>query len=120
MQTISSTVPGTHEEAVVLANEIERLEAVVKAAKGLLKEFVEQNGPVETSYERWDFIHAESWSFNKGATKDIAKRLASDGVNPWDFLSFAAKDLKRIGWEDQELSQYGQVKTVKRFTSRKL
>ncbi len=120
MTTISNAVPRTHEEAVQLAGEIERLEAVLKACKGNLKGFVEANGAVETSYERWDFIHAESWSFHKGATKDIARRLSADGINPWDLLSFAAKDLKKMGWDDTELCQYGQVRVTKRFTSRKL
>lgn len=52
-------VPLTCEEAVVLANEIERLEAIVKASNGLLKEFVENNEPVETSYERSCFTYGE-------------------------------------------------------------
>lgn len=113
-------VPQTLQEALAFANEIERLEGVLKAMKNNFKQYVQTHGPVETSLEKWDIYPTEQWAFNKESTKEIARYLILEGVNPWELMKFKAQDLKDHGWDEEALSKFGTKKITKRFTSRKL
>lgn len=107
------------EEAVNLANEINRLEAITKKMKDDLKSFVEQNGPVETQTEVWGYTEAVSYSFNGVQLKTVAENLVLDGHNPWELLSISASNLKKTGWNESYLETLGQKKITRRFGSKK-
>lgn len=109
----------TLEEAVALANEIERAEAAVKQMKESLKAFVEDNGPVETSDKVWDYNTSVSWKFGGESLKQMAQDIALEGFNPWDLLTLSSASLKKLGWGEEILSQYGTKKETNRFSSRK-
>ncbi|HEY9747044.1 MAG TPA: hypothetical protein V6C99_12590 [Oculatellaceae cyanobacterium] len=114
-----ATIPAeikTSEEAVKVAQEIERLEAVVKAMKESLKKFVEETGqPVETVDQVWWWVESETWKFSPEKLKELCQEIAIEGHNPWDLLSITAANLKKIGWSDEALSRFGEKRVTKSF-----
>ncbi|KAA9019000.1 hypothetical protein [Niallia endozanthoxylica] len=111
--------PMTQAEAVAMANEIVRLEAVVKELKNQLKAYVETNGSVETNDQIWDFNESVSWNFPGDKLKEIMTMIALDGYNPWELISLSKRSLDKLGWNDDILKQYGEKKVIKRFASKK-
>ncbi|OUM87870.1 MAG: hypothetical protein BAA01_12020 [Bacillus thermozeamaize] len=110
----------TAEEAVKVAQEIERLEAVVKAMKESLKRYVEETGkPVETVDQVWWWVESESWKFTPEKLKELCQELAIEGVNPWELLGITAANLKKTGWSDQALSSFGEKRVTRSFRARK-
>ncbi|MDQ0341040.1 hypothetical protein J2S00_003884 [Caldalkalibacillus uzonensis] len=109
----------TPEKAVQLANEIERLEAVLKSMKAQLKAYVDTHGPVETLDTVWDYTISVSWSFEPDSLKDLAQIIAVEGENPWRHLSLSATSIKKLGWDENILTRYGKKRETKRFVSRK-
>lgn len=109
----------TVEEAVQLANEIERVEAAAKIMKDKLKKFVEINGPVETSDKVWDLSEAVSYKFDSEQLKMVAQNIALEGKNPWDYLGITASNLNKLGWSEDFLLTIGKKSTSTRFSSRK-
>ncbi|MFS0783482.1 hypothetical protein [Bacillus sp. 1P06AnD] len=100
------------EDAVAIAQQLERYEQAVKQMKEKLKAYVELNGPIEANGKVWDhFVSASTWEFSAERLKILAGMIAVDGLNPFDYLSISAKDLKRLNYSDQMLSQYGSQKT---------
>ncbi|WP_028987573.1 hypothetical protein [Thermicanus aegyptius] len=110
-------VPG-HAEAIKIAEEIERLEAVLKAKKEQLKLFVKQVSPIEAGDKVWDFYPSVSWEFTPEKLKEMAKDIAIEGENPWEYLTIPASSLKKLGWGEDVLSHYGKKKETLRFESR--
>lgn len=109
----------TLEEAVKLANEIERAEAAVKQMKEQLKAFVKENGDVETIDKVWGFSSSVSWKFEGDALKQLSQDIVLEGHNPWDMLTLPKDSLNKLGWGEDVLSQYGTKKETNRFSSRK-
>ena len=109
----------SHEKAVQLANEIERLEAVLKSMKAQLKAYVDENGPVETDDTVWGYTTSVSWSFEPDQLKELAQFIVLEGENPWKYLSISSTSLKKLGWDENILSRYGIKRETKRFVSRK-
>lgn len=107
------------EDAVQLANEIERAEAAVKAMKDQLKTYVDETGPVETPDKVWGYNITTSWKFDAEALKSMAQYIVLEGMNPWNLLTLSSASLKRLGWGEEVLSQYGTKKETSRFSSRK-
>lgn len=107
----------TKEDAVNLANEISRLEAIVKSMKDELKKHVEAYGPVDTGTETWNFYESVSWKFDD--LRKVAEGIVLEGKNPWEMLSLSATNLKKLGWDEAVLSQFGKKRVTQRFTSRK-
>ncbi|KLU62324.1 hypothetical protein CEB3_c13680 [Peptococcaceae bacterium CEB3] len=107
------------QEAIQIANEIERYEAAVKQMKDMLKAFVEQNGPVDTGEKIWDFSESESWAFTPEKLKELCTEILLEGNNPWEFLDLGSRAIQKLNLTKQTLSQYGTAKTSKRFASRK-
>ena len=107
------------EKAVQLANEIQRLEAVLKSMKAQLKAFVDQHGSVETHDTVWGYVTSVSWDFEPEQLKELAQMIAVEGENPWEYLSLSATSIKKLGWEESVLSRYGTKRETKRFVSRK-
>jgi len=111
--------PMTQAEAVAMANEIVRLEAVAKELKNQLKIYVEMYGSVETNDQIWGFNESVSWSFPGDKLKEIMTMIALDGYNPWEMISLSKRSLDKLGWNDDILKQYGEKKVIKRFASKK-
>lgn len=109
----------TINEAINLANEVERIEAVLKVMKDQMKAYVQKNGPIETDSVIWDFNESVSYSFNPDQMKNIAENIVLEGENPWALLSISSSNLKKLGWSDSFINQLGQKKITKRFISRK-
>lgn len=109
----------TMNEAIKLANEVERIEAVLKIMKDQMKAYVQKNGPIETDSVIWDFNESVSYSFNSDQMKSIAENIVLEGENPWALLSISSSNLKKLGWSDSFINQLGQKKIMKRFISRK-
>ncbi|MBM7716065.1 hypothetical protein JOC94_003076 [Bacillus thermophilus] len=109
----------TLEEAVKLANEIERIEAAAKQMKADLRKYVEQNGPVETADTIWNVNEAVSYKFDARQLKEVAQHIALGGDNPWDYLGITASNLKKLEWDEAFLAKLGQKTVTKRFVSRK-
>lgn len=109
----------TMNEAINLANEVERIEAVLKVMKDQMKAYVQKNGPIETDSVIWDFNESVSYSFNPDQMKNIAENIVLEGENPWALLSISSSNLKKLGWSDSFINQLGQKKITKRFISRK-
>ncbi|MFC2947628.1 hypothetical protein [Virgibacillus sediminis] len=109
----------THEEAVQLANEINRLEAALKQMKAVLKSYVKDHGGIDTGEEVWDFYESVSWKFDRQRLKELAGEMAMEGIDPWEMLNISKANLNKLGWEEQRLSKLGTKKVTQRFTSRK-
>lgn len=110
----------TVQEAVAVANEIERYEAALKQMKDALKAFVEETGlPVDTGEKVWDFSTNESWSFLAENLKALASEILLMGFNPWDYLDLGSRAIDKLNLTRDILNQYGTAKVTKRFASRK-
>jgi hypothetical protein len=105
------------QDAVALAAEIEHMESSLKTLKAELKRFVDQNGAIETKEKVWNYNVAVSWEFYESGLRDMADQLAIEGVNPWKIMTISAANLKKIGWSEEVLRQFGQKKETKRFSS---
>lgn len=97
----------------------ERVEAALKSMKQELKRFVDENGSVETRDKVWGYVTSVSWEFEADGLKKMAQEIALEGMNPWELLTFSAVSLKKLGWGEDVLSQYGRKKETRRFASRK-
>lgn len=114
----------TQEDAVALANEIERVEAALKQMKEQLKLFVQVNGPVCDGDQIWDMYPSVKWTFSSEKKRELAMMLAIEGADPWDYLELGSKQVKKIkdklGWQDQHFLQYGINSTSNSFRSKKV
>lgn len=109
----------TQEEAVELANEINRLDSALKTMKSELKKFVEENGSIDTGQEVWDFYESVSWKFDEEGLKELARIIAFEGYNPWRLMNLPKSNLNKLGWDESYLETMGEKKVTHRFTSRK-
>lgn len=99
------------EDAVALAQQLERYEQAVKLMKEKLKAYVELNGPVQANGKVWDFFYSSSsWEFEPDRLRTLAGMIAVDGHNPFEFLSLSSSALKKLKFSDELLSQYGSKK----------
>lgn len=100
-----------NEDAVAIAQQLERYEQTVKLLKDKLKAYVELNGPVQANGKVWDFFtSAPSWEFEAERLKILAGMIAVDGNNPFDYLSLSSAALKKLNYSEAMLSQYGKQK----------
>lgn len=109
----------SEEKAVELAMEIERTEAALKQMKVNLKAYVDDNGPLQAGDKVWGYSISTSWQFEADSLKELAVAITVEGKNAWEFLSLPATSIKKLGWAESALSQYGRMKESKRFDSRK-
>lgn len=109
----------TEDQAIQLALEIERVEAALKQMKANLKAYVDEQGPLQAGDKVWGYSSTTSWVFGADSLKELAVAITAEGKNAWEFLNLPAASIKKLGWEDAALSQYGTLKESKRFDSRK-
>lgn len=107
------------EAMIAKALEIERLEAAVKQMKNEIREWVENNGPLIAGDRQWLISESVSWDFTPEKLKELAKAIAIEGKNPWDYLSIQARGLNSLNWNEEFISKHGSKKITKRFSSRK-
>ena len=95
-------------QARKVALEIERMESAVKKMKKELKNYVEQNGAVETEDQVWFIEQSTNWKFNNllGLVRGINQR----GLNPYIFLNITPTNLKKLDFTEEQLEQFGGVK----------
>jgi len=113
----------TKEEAIELANEIERMDSAVKLMKDNLKKYVEDYGPVDTGERVWSINESVSWRFDTEGLMKLAKHLANEQQNPWDYMTLNGTNLKKAidktNLSEAELEKISKKRINKRFTSRK-
>src|SRR5699024_1489322 len=110
----------TMEEAVELAEEIERANAAVSQMRAQLKAFYEKNGPIETSDKVWGDYPSVKWEFEPDALKNLCtEELVVEGFNPWDYLELPKKSINKLKLEERVLEQFGTKKETNNFSSRK-
>lgn len=98
------------EDAIALAQQIERYEQALKLLKDKLKAYVELNGPVTANGKVWDYFGSTSWNFSPENLKALCGMMAIDGINPFELLSLSAAALKKTGFSEEMLSHYGTRK----------
>ncbi len=109
----------SREEAIRVANEVERLEAVIKVMKDQMRTYVDKNGPIETDTVVWDYNESCSFSFTADEMKKVAENIVLEGKNPWELMSISAANFKKLGWEESYIETLGTKKPIKRFNSKK-
>lgn len=107
------------DEAIALAREIAQLEAALKQMKAELKAFVETNGPIVVDDQVWDFAESVSWSFTPEGLRAIAEAIAVEGDDPWKYFTLGTEAIRKLGWTEEFLQQYGEKKVTRRFIARK-
>lgn len=108
-------VPGCLSEAEDLAREILRLDAALGAMKDALKAWVRANGPVAVNGQEWALRQSVSWEFSPEQLKALAHALVDEGKNPWQYLTIGSTQIKKLGWEESKLRQYGTPKIAETF-----
>lgn len=98
------------EDAIALAQQVDRYEQALKIMKDKLKAFVQLNGPVQANGKVYDFFSSSSWNFEPEKLKAMCGMMVIDGLNPFEYLSLSSTDMKRLKWSDQIFSQYGTKK----------
>lgn len=107
-------------DMVNLALAAERADAALKQMKASLKEYVDKHGPLYAGDKVWDYSTSVSWEFSDPAlVKDMATAVIVDGKDAWNYLTFPAAAIKKLGWSESELLKYGKKKESRRFDSRK-
>jgi hypothetical protein len=108
----------TLEDAVEIAQTIERYEAAISQLKDKLKAYVELNGPVKANGKVWDFFYSTSWEFAPDRLKAMAGMMVIDGFNPFELFTLSSSAIKKLGWSEEILLQYGKkVQKSKSFRS---
>jgi len=115
-QTVNIEI-NSEDDAISVAKEVERLEAVLKEHKNVLKQYVDENGPLATDEKVWDYHPTESWNFHN--MKGLAEMIALEGYNPWEMFSLSKKELKKLGFEESFLQKYGEKVTNTQFRALK-
>lgn len=110
-----SAAPSSLTEAEELAREIVRLEGISGAMKEMLKEWVRSKGPVPVGDKEWNFYPSTTWSFSPDQMKALARAIADEGKNPWEFLTMGSSQIKKLGWEEERLREFGTLKTSETF-----
>lgn len=107
------------EEAIRIALELERVEATRKLLREKLRDYVQENGKVDTGEKIWDITQSESWSFDSSGLRKVAEGIVLDGQNPWEYLNITPANLRKLDWDESTLEQYGKRRVTNRFTGRK-
>ena len=119
MELAKAEVIENLDQVIKLGKEIECVESALKANKAELKAFVEVNGPVDTCDVIRDYTISASWQFDEKGMKELAQKMALEGVNPWKMFNITVSNLKKMGWEDAVIARMGEKKETRRFASRK-
>lgn len=111
--------PQDAKDAEQAAREIVRLEALLKVLKSNLKEFVEKNGDVVVDNKKFTLIESSSWQWSAEGIERFLAEIKSDELNPYEYLSISATDLKKIkkkaDIDDASIAKFASTKKSKMF-----
>lgn len=111
----------TKEEAIILAEEIERIEGVEKQLKTKLKEYVSEHGAVYTNDNEWNNFEYERIAFDSKAILNLIEYLQYIGKDPFEFLTVDKRQLNKLGLEQEILVKLGaDFKTSTQFKKKKI
>ncbi|MFS0815540.1 hypothetical protein ABC382_01030 [Lysinibacillus sp. 1P01SD] len=113
-------IPQTLTEAEILAQQIERMEVIVKQAKANLRAFMEANEGIEISggTHSWTLGDNVSWEFTGQNLEQLAKIMAIEGINPYEMMTINST-AKKVDWIAGLLPQFANAKITKRIKSAK-
>jgi hypothetical protein len=106
----------SHKEAVEVGAEFLRLKSAGDKLLEALKVYCKETGEtVIIKDQQYGASTSISWSFTPDQKKNIAKKLAENGVNPWEVLSLGATQLKdkkltHLSWDESTYEQFGGKK----------
>lgn len=107
----------THQDAVEIANEMNRLKAVIDRLKNNLEEYVKNYGAVESGDQVWDFHPKETW---KVIDMDgLVTMIELDDKDPYDYLTISKPKLQKLKWDKSFLSQYVNMTVTTQFRALK-
>lgn len=115
-QKIYEHVPQNLTEAEILAHQIERMEIIVKQAKGNLRKFMEANEGIQISggTHTWSLGDNVTWEFTGQSLEQLAKIMAIEGINPYEMMTINNK-AKKVDWIAGLLPQFARANTTKRI-----
>ncbi|MFA6076020.1 MAG: PD-(D/E)XK nuclease family protein [Negativicutes bacterium] len=106
---------GSEADAKIVAIETLRLEAALDNLKTMLKDYVNKHGSLSVDGQRFDFGTSQSWSFPPENMKKLAKYLSEKNIDILEYATFASDGIKKLGLSNDELEQFGKLKTTKVF-----
>lgn len=110
----------TEEEAIELANEIERVEKALKEMKNKLRNYVKENGSVNTGERIWDIRQSVSWRVNDAEKlKLLSDYIYLSGKDYWEYLGITTANIRKLGFDEETLSKFATKSVSNRFTGRK-
>lgn len=93
-----------------IADEVNMLEEQLKLKKDILRRYIQEFGEIQTNKGTWKFTDVTNWDFD---IEKVYNKLVELNVNPLEYLSATATNLKKVLNENQ-LSEIGiPKKTVK-------
>ena len=113
------TTITTLEQAIRAANELERLQAMVDHLKEELKKFVERNGSFSTDTKTYYIQETVTYKIPQENIYNVAEALASEGKNPWEYLSITGSTLQKAGWDETAILEFANKRISKTFKSKK-
>lgn len=99
-------------EAVLMANELLKLSAAYDIINGQLKAYVKVNGDLQVGGGIFCFTESTSWEMQPSVKKELFVALACDGVNPYQYASIPASDLKKLGYDENAMLNLGAIKKI--------
>lgn len=111
----------TAEEAVAVAEELNRMEAVVNQLKTNLKAYVDKNGEVQAGNTVWKYSESVSWKIKPKKFPEVMKSIILQlEVDPWEMVSLPKTALNKLGWDEDVLMKYATKKITNRFGAKKI
>lgn len=106
--------------AKTLAAEIIRIEAVLTEMKENLKKWVQENSPVTVGEHEFCLTPSVGWTFRPEKLRELCQALSKAGINPWEVLTIASAQLKKIDWPEEKLAKYGSKREAVTFRKVKI
>jgi len=93
-----------------IAKKIEHMQRLIEIFHESLRDYIAQNGPVETEDCIWELDPRISWDLD---TEKIFEDIKKQGNDPLKFANITATTLKtKLKWDEDTLKKYGIPKTV--------
>jgi len=125
-QTTDKRGAMSEQAAQTLANEIDRLEHILKAMKKKLRAHIEstEKGVVTSGGSKWDLYEQRSIQpISPTHLYQFCQELAKRGLNPYEYLGLGSKAQKdllgKLQWEEKDLLYYFKESITYKFDSRK-
>ncbi len=102
-------------DAERVAAEVIRLEAALADMKDNLKAWAKENGGISVGDSTFDFVPSVSWNIGAGKLYELCAELHDAGIDAFEYLTLTASNLKKIGIDEEKLTNYGKKKISKTF-----